>query len=121
MTETINLTIDGQPVNVPAGTTVLKAAQQIGIHIPTICYHDYCTANALCRLCVVEMEGSRTLLASCVAKVTEGMAIKTNTERVRRSRKLILEMLASAVDVSEAPDIQAYLKDYQAEPNRFPL
>lgn len=120
MTEPIHLTIDGQPVTVPAGTTVLKAAEQIGIHIPTICYHDYCTANALCRLCVVEMEGSRTLLASCVAKVSEGMEIKTNTERVRRSRKLILEMLASAVDVSEAPDIQAYLQEYGAEPERFP-
>ncbi len=120
MTETIHLTIDDQPVEVQAGTTVLLAARQAGIPIPTICYHDYCTANGLCRLCVVEMEGSRTLLASCVAKVSEGMKIKTNTERVRRSRKLILEMLASAVDVSEAPDIQAYIREYGAEPDRFP-
>ena len=66
----VSLTIDGQPVTAPAGTTILKAAASIGIAIPTICYHEACTANALCRLCVVEVEGARVLPPSCVAQVS---------------------------------------------------
>lgn len=120
MADQITITIDGQAITVAAGTTILKAAQLLDIKIPTICYHDYCTANALCRICVVEMEGSRTLLASCVAKVSEGMVIKTTTERVRRSRKVLLEMLASSVDLNEAPEILEFLKEYQAEEERYP-
>jgi len=68
----VTLTIDGQAVTVPAGTTILKAAQQAGTSIPTICYHDHCTANALCRLCVVEVEGARVLSPACAAQVSEG-------------------------------------------------
>lgn len=120
MSSEITLTIDDQTVVVPTGTTILKAAQQAGIEIPTICYHDYCTANALCRICVVEIEGSRTLAAACVAQVSEGMKVHTRTERVNRSRRTILEMLSSAVDLSEAPEIQAYMTTYQARTERFP-
>lgn len=120
MTEEVTLTIDGQPVTVPAGTTVLKAAEQIGVKIPTICYHDYCTANALCRICVVEVEGSRTLVPSCVSKVSQGMKVQTHTDRVRRARRTILEMLSSTVDLTEAPDIQAYMQEYGASAERYP-
>ncbi len=63
-------------------------------------------ANGLCRMCVVEVEGARVLAASCVAQVTEGMKVQTRTARVERSRRTILEMLDSAVDLSEAPEIQ---------------
>src|SRR3972149_3586915 len=104
----VTLTIDGHSVTVPAGTTVLKAARQIGESIPTICYHDYCTANALCRICVVEVEGARVLAPACVARVAEGMAVQTRSPRVERSRKTILEMLDSSVALSQAPEIQGY-------------
>ncbi len=99
----VSLIIDGQTVTAPAGTTILKAAESIGVSIPTICYHDACTANALCRLCVVEVEGARVLAPSCVAQVAEGMIVHTRSERVERSRRTILEMLDSAVDLSESP------------------
>jgi NADH dehydrogenase/NADH:ubiquinone oxidoreductase subunit G len=119
LSETTNLTIDDRAVTVSAGTTILKAAQHAGIDVPTICYHDYCTANALCRMCVVEVEGARVLVPACAAQVSEGMIVRTRTERVERSRRTILEMLASAVDLSEAPEIRSLITDYQADPNRF--
>jgi len=120
MPNPINLLIDDKPVQVAEGTTILKAAKQVGIDIPTICFHDFCTSNALCRICVVEVEGTRALVASCVAKVSEGMKVHTQTERVRLARRSILEMLASTVDLSEAPDIQALILEYSADVQRFP-
>ena len=115
----IQLSIDGESVSVPDSSTILEAARQLGIPIPTICYHDACTANGLCRICVVEVEGSRLLAAACVAKVAQGMVVHTHSERVMRSRKTILEMLASAVDLSDAPEIQSLLQEYRAEPEGF--
>lgn len=116
----INLTIDDKAVTVPAGTTILKAAAQLGVPIPTICYHDACTANGLCRMCVVEVEGMRLLQPACLVPVAEGMKVQTRSARVERSRRTIVEMLNSAVDLSEAPEIQAQLADYNADPARFP-
>ena len=120
MPNTINLLIDDKPVQVAEGTTILKAAEQIGIDIPTICFHDFCTSNGLCRICVVEVTSSRTLVASCVAKAAEGMKVYTQTERVRLARRSILEMLAATVDLSEAPDILAFIEEYGADVQRFP-
>ncbi len=116
----ITLTIDDQTVSVPPGTTLLKAAQGAGISIPTICFHDYCTANALCRICVVEVAGARTLLPACVAQASQGMVVNTRSERVLRARRTILEMLASTVDLAQAPEIQSYLREYTADEQRFP-
>ncbi|MCS6910427.1 MAG: 2Fe-2S iron-sulfur cluster-binding protein [Anaerolineales bacterium] len=116
----IHLTIDGKSITVPAGTTILKAAAQLGISIPTICYHEYCTANGLCRMCVVEVEGMRLLQPACLVPVAEGMKVQTRNARVERSRRTIVEMLNSAVDLSEAPEIQEQLADYNADPARFP-
>jgi NADH dehydrogenase/NADH:ubiquinone oxidoreductase subunit G len=116
----VSLIIDGQPVTAPAGTTILKAAESLGVAIPTICYHEACTANALCRLCVVEVEGARVLAPSCVAQVAEGMVVHTRSPRVERSRRTILEMLDSAVNLSEAPAIQGFIQDYAADRERFP-
>ena len=120
MSDEVNLIIDGSPVSVPAGTTILKAAEQIGEKIPTICYHEHCTANALCRLCVVEVEGARLLQPACVAQVSEGMKVETRSPKVERSRRTILEMLASAVDLSEAPEILGFVREYTAQGERFP-
>jgi NADH dehydrogenase/NADH:ubiquinone oxidoreductase subunit G len=119
MSETITFTIDDQSVTVEASTTILKAAQSIGVEIPTICYHEHCTSNGLCRMCVVEVEGARILSPACVAQVSEGMKVKTRSERVERSRRTLVEMLGSTVDLSEAPDIQRFAQDYHADLDRF--
>jgi len=116
----ITLTIDDQPVTVPAGTTILKAAASIGVEIPTICTHDACTANGLCRLCVVDVKGARLLQPACIVQATNGMHVTTRNERVDRSRRTILEMLNSAVDLAEAVDIQGQMQDYGVDPDRFP-
>jgi NADH dehydrogenase/NADH:ubiquinone oxidoreductase subunit G len=120
MPESISLIIDRQVVMVEPGTTILKAAAASGITIPTICYHDYCTANGLCRICVVEVEGARLLAPACVTPASEGMKVSTRSERVLRARRSILEMLSASVDLSEAPDILAMMSEYSADSARFP-
>lgn len=91
----INLTINDQPVSVPAGTTVLAAAKKLNINIPTLCNHaDLCVAGN-CRVCVVEQTGARTLIAACAMPAVEGMHIHTNTLKVRNARKHIVELLLS--------------------------
>jgi iron-only hydrogenase group A len=91
----INLTINDQPVSVPAKTTVLVAAKKLNINIPTLCNHaDLCVAGN-CRVCVVEQKGARTLIAACAMPVSEGMQIHTNTLKVRNARKHIVELLLS--------------------------
>ena len=119
MSKSISLTIDGERITVPEGATLLDAANQSGADVPTICYHEHCTSYGLCRLCVVEVEGQRVLAASCVAKVQADMKVSTASERVVRARRTILEMLDSAVDLREAPEIQDQLNDYKADRERF--
>jgi NADH dehydrogenase/NADH:ubiquinone oxidoreductase subunit G len=116
----VNLTIDEQSITVPSGITILDAAKTLGIDIPAICYHEACTANALCRLCVVEVEGASLLAPSCIAEVSEGMKVHTRSESVERSRRTIMELLDSAVDLSESPEILEFLSDYAADRYRFP-
>jgi NADH dehydrogenase/NADH:ubiquinone oxidoreductase subunit G len=118
MTDMVTLTIDGQDVTVPAGTTVLNAAASIGIEIPVVCYHPHLTANGLCRVCSVDV-GRRLQAAACVTPVAEGMVVNTQTKDVRVARRTILEMLASAVDLDEAPHLQDLLVEYEADPDRF--
>ncbi|MGI6357364.1 MAG: NADH-dependent [FeFe] hydrogenase, group A6 [Bacillota bacterium] len=89
----VSLTIDGVRVEVEPGTTILEAAQKIGIHIPTLCYHPELRLEGACRICVVEVEGMRNLAASCVYPVSEGMVVKTNSDLVRRARKNVVELL----------------------------
>lgn len=119
MTDTVTLTIDGQAVTVPQGATILDAAATIGATIPTICYHPTLTPPAICRLCTVEVEKQRVLQPACVAPVVEGMVVKTNSERVQTGRKVLLELLASTVDLHDAPEIQAHLKQCGADASRF--
>jgi NADH dehydrogenase/NADH:ubiquinone oxidoreductase subunit G len=116
----VTLTIDDETVAVPAGTTILKAAEQLGRNVPTICYHEHCTANGLCRICVVEVNGVKPLVPACLTPVREGIQVSTSSVRAERSRRTILEMLASAVDLSEAPEIERLLRRYHADPLRFP-
>lgn len=95
MSKKINLKIDGIPVTVDEGTTILQAAKNLNIHIPTLCYHDDLCIAGNCRVCVVEMKGSRTLPASCAMPVSEGMEVMTNTLKVRTARKHIIDLLLS--------------------------
>jgi NADH dehydrogenase/NADH:ubiquinone oxidoreductase subunit G len=112
--------MDGKEVTVEENKTLLEAARDNGIDIPTICFHEATTANALCRICVVEVEGQRVLQPSCIVKVANNMKVQTHSEKVIRTRKTILEMLSSTMDLSEAPEIQAMMKEYGADVNRFP-
>jgi NADH dehydrogenase/NADH:ubiquinone oxidoreductase subunit G len=114
------LTIDSQEISADAGTTLLEAAASAGIKIPTICWHEATTSNALCRICVVEVEGQRLLQPACIVKAAEGMKVQTRSERVDRARRTILEMLASTMDLSDAPEILEMMKEYGAGTERFP-
>lgn len=119
MTDSVTLTIDGQSVTVPKGTTILDAAATIGINIPTICYHPSLTPPAICRVCTVEVENQRVLQPACVVPVAAGMEVNTTSQRVQTGRRVILELLASTVDLSEAPEIQEQIQTYGADTERF--
>lgn len=95
MEKMINLNIDGVKLSVPEGTSILKAAQQVNIKIPTLCHHeDLCVAGN-CRVCVVEVEGARNLVASCAMPAGEGMIVRTNTAKVRNARQDLIALLVS--------------------------
>src|SRR5581483_7572839 len=91
----LELTVDGKPVRVFEGSTILDACRQLGIETPTLCYGDTLTPVNVCRVCVVEVERART------------------------SRRLVLELLGSSVDLSTAPEALAYIEAYDADPSRF--
>ncbi len=121
----VELTVDGMPVMVPAGTTILGACRQLGIDTPTLCYADNLTPVNVCRVCVVEVAGARVLAPACSRPAESGMEVLTDSERVRTSRKVVLEFLGSSVDVSltgpATPDgsIHDYMARYGADPSRY--
>jgi predicted molibdopterin-dependent oxidoreductase YjgC len=115
----VELTVDGRTVSVTEGSTILDACRRLGIETPTLCYADTLTPVNVCRVCVVEVEGARVLVPSCSRKVEPGMVVHTDSERVRTSRRMVLELLASSVDLSTAPDAQRYVQEYGAAPGRF--
>ncbi len=121
----VELTIDGVAVSVATGDTILDACRAQGLDIPTLCYLDALTPVNVCRVCVVEVTGSRVLVPACSRPVEPGMVVQTESERVRAARKMVVEFLASSVDVSlagpEAPDgtLAAYAQRYGANPARF--
>ncbi len=115
----VDISIDGKKVFASEGSTILEAARQAGIDTPTLCFLENLTPVNVCRLCVVELEGSRVLVPACSRKVEAGMAIRTDSERVRLSRKMVLEFLASSVDLSAWPEFGGYCERYGAHPERF--
>ncbi len=115
----LELTVDGETVRVLEGSTILDACRLLGIDTPTLCYGDTLTPVNVCRVCVVELEGARTLVPSCSRKVEAGMVVHTDSERVRTSRKLVLELLGSSVDLSLADEALEYIERYDAKPERF--
>jgi predicted molibdopterin-dependent oxidoreductase YjgC len=115
----VELTIDGTPTSVGDGSTILDACTAAGIETPTLCFLASLTPVNACRVCVVELEGSRVLVPACARRAENGMVVHTRSERVRHSRKMVLEFLASSVDLSTAPDAQRYCAQYDADPQRY--
>jgi len=116
----VEIEIDGDAVSITEGATLLDACRQKGVETPTLCYLENLTPVNACRVCVVELEGSRILVPACSRQAEPGMKVKTDSERVRHSRKLVLELLASSVDMSLATDeVQGFMERYNAKPERF--
>src|SRR5881296_4465353 len=114
------VTIDGRQVEARPGATILDACRRLGVDTPTLCQLDNLTPVNVCRVCVVELEGSRVLVPACSRKVEAGMKIRTDSERVRHSRRLVLELLGSSVDMSLcAPEVHGWMTRYGAQPQRF--
>ena len=122
----INLTINGTPLSVPEGTTILEAARTIGIEIPTLCYMKEKNEIGACRICMVEVTGAKTLVTACVMPVSEGMEVKTNTERVMKARKKTIELIMSnhncsclSCDRSENCELQSLARAYGVDFDSF--
>ncbi|TMG04346.1 MAG: Fe-S-binding domain-containing protein [Chloroflexi bacterium] len=116
----VGVTIDGRDIEVVEGSTILDACRRLQVDTPTLCQLDNLTPVNVCRVCVVELEGSRVLVPACSRKVEAGMKIATDSERVRHSRRLVLELLASSVDMSLcSAQVHGWLARYGATPARF--
>ena len=116
----VTLTLDGEAVTAAAGSTILEVCREAGKDQPTLCYLETLTPVNACRVCVVEVEGSRTLAPACSRPVEEGMAVATDTDRVRRSRRMVFEFLASSVDMSLADEqTQRWMAYYGCDPDRY--
>jgi len=116
----VDVTIDGVAVRVPEGATLLDACRAQGIDTPTLCYLENLAPVNVCRVCVVEVEGSRTLVPACSRKAEPGMKVHTDSERVRTSRKMVLEFLASSADISLASaDVRRWIAGYEVDPSRY--
>ena len=116
----VGVTIDGRDIEVVEGSTILDACRRLQVDTPTLCQLDNLTPVNVCRVCVVELEGSRVLVPACSRKVEAGMKITTDSERVRHSRRLVLELLASTVDMSLcSAQVHGWLARYGATPARF--
>ncbi len=126
MAEEVVLRVDGREAAVPAGSTILQAAEAVDIAIPRLCYFPGLPATGSCRLCLVEVEGQGDLVPSCTQRVRPGMEIRTDTERVRDARRFVLELLWSthtgdctACEKSGACDLQRYTYEFGAHKDRF--
>ena len=115
----VTVRIDGTGVAVDEGATILDACAEQGIDTPTICYAENLAPVNACRVCVVEVEGNRTLVPSCSRPAEDGMEIRTDSDRVRHSRRMVLEFLGTANDLSEAPKINEWSSKYGVDTGRY--
>jgi predicted molibdopterin-dependent oxidoreductase YjgC len=118
-TTRVTATIDGAEVSVPEGATILDACGGRGCGIPTLCYGDTITPKNACRVCMVEVEGSRVLVPSCSRKLEDGMVVRTRSERVDHARRMVLEFLGSSVDLSLTDHVEEWNREYDADPSRY--
>ncbi len=117
---TVTVAIDGREVTVPEGTTLLGACRAAGVPTPTLCFLETLAPVNTCRVCVVEVEGERALIPACSRRAEPGMVVSTDSERVRHSRKMVLEFLGSSVDLSLAStEIHGWMASYGADPARY--
>ncbi len=119
MTDRHTVQIDGVAVVVEAGATILDACRAGGVDVPTLCYLETLTPANACRLCSVEVEGSRTLVPACSRIAEDGMVVHTGSDRVRHARRMILEFLGAAVDLTTAPELLEAMAAYGADPSRY--
>ena len=116
----VTLTLDGVEVRVPEGTTILEALKAHGTETPTLCYAPNLAPINACRVCMVEVAGSRVLVPSCARAVEDDMEVHTDSERVQHSRRMVLELLASSVDLSQTePDVQRWMAKYGVDAERY--
>src|SRR5438270_3344558 len=116
----VRLSVAANEIDVRAGSTILDACRRMRIDTPTLCQLDTLTPVNACRVCVVELEGSRVLVPACSRKVEEGMKVHTDSARVRHSRRVVLELLGSSVDMSlTSPQVAGWIERYGATPSRF--
>ncbi len=108
----VEATIDERVVRVPEGTTIFEACRNDGVEIPVLCRGETLTPKNACRVCMVEVEGSRTLVPSCSRPVEAGMVVRTRSERVDTSRRMVLELLGSSVDLSTTPNVERWNGEY---------
>ena len=117
---TVEITIDDAVLRVPEGWTILEACRAQGIDTPTLCYLETLTPVNVCRVCVVEVEKSRVLVPACSRRVERGMVIRTDSERVRHSRRMVLELLCSSVDMSLVSDqVRSWMQRFEVDAKRF--
>jgi predicted molibdopterin-dependent oxidoreductase YjgC len=116
----VAIELDGESVQVPEGDTILAACRSRGTDVPTLCYGDTIEPANACRICMVEVEGSRVLVPACSRKVEPGMKVHTDTERTRHARKMVLEFLGSSVDLSTtSPVVAQWMEEFGADPDRY--
>ena len=114
-----DVSIDGQAVSVEPGATLLDACRASGVDVPTLCFGETLHPKNACRICVVELEGSRVLVPACSRLAEDGMVVRTQTDRTSHARKLVLELLASTAELDWAPNVAAWVDEYGASPARF--
>jgi predicted molibdopterin-dependent oxidoreductase YjgC len=116
----LDLEIDGETVRVSEGSTILDALRSGDVDTPTLCYAENLTPVNACRVCVVELDGSRVLVPSCARKVEAGMSVRTDSDRVRHARRMVLEFLGSSVDLGLASSaVRRWMEAYGADPSRY--
>jgi len=115
----VSVHINDTAVTVAQGTTLLQAARLAGVEIPTLCWAENLTPVNACRLCVVEQEGTRALIPSCSRLCEDGIRVETDSDRVRHSRRMILEFLASTNDLSQSAELQEWAESYQIDLDRY--
>ena len=116
---TVTLTVDDESVTAAEGETILEVCRAQGIEVPTLCYGDTLDARSACRVCVVDLEGTRPLVPACSRRVEADQVVRTDSERVRHSRRLVLELLGSSVDLSLTDGVERWNRRYGADPLRF--
>lgn len=115
----VTLTVDGAEAVAREGDTILSVCRSLGIDVPTLCYGDTLEPANACRLCMVEVEGSRVLVPSCSRQVEPDMSVTTDSARTRHARRMVLELLGSSVDLSTTPRVDAWMAEFGADPTRF--